>query len=667
MKVTSINYVNLCFICLLLLSVSVVAQDKSWRPIAPNELALSKPTVEPDADAEAIFWETYIDNSKDDGFTRRHYVRVKIFTERGRERYSKFDIPFYRGLKIKDLAARVIKPDGTSVEIGKADIFEREIVRASGIKVKAKSFAVPSIEPGVIIEYRYKESYDDGGAVGMRLDFQRDIPVQNLSYYYKPYEKKEPKTQAYNFSDTKFVKGEDGYYLAQRRNVPAFREEPRMPPEKMVKPWMMLTGLESSFSFTGSGISIITKDPSNPSKYWGGVGAERVRYVKAMIEIAKEVKKTTEQVIAGATTDDEKIRKIYAFCQTNIKNTSYDATLTDESRKKLPEFKSYSDMIKRGSGTYFQINMLFGAMAIAAGIEARYVLAGNRSDMFFEPKMTNDDLVAFAGIGIKSGNDYKLLNPGIKYAPYGVVPWYFEDSWALFVGSENFTWQQTNYTPHENTNVKRTAKLNLLDDGTLEGDVTVELSGHRALSYRLEYYDETADKREASLKDDVKRRISQAEVSALSIENIEDTAKPIVQRYKIRVPNYAQKTGKRFFIQPGFFEYGESPLFASADRKFDIFFSYPWSETDNVELKFPTGFAVDNGDSPGVVADNNKIVSDSVSIRVDGANSTILYDRKFHFGGGGKVLFKPENYTALKGLWDAINKADTHQISLKQK
>ena len=386
-----------------------------------------------------------------------------------------------------------------------------------------------------------------------------------------------------------------------------------------------------------------------------------------MIDIAKEIKKTAEEVVAGANTDDEKLKKIYEFCQTKIKNTSYDATLTDEMRAKLPAFKSYSDMIKRGSGTYFQINILFGAMAIAAGIDARYVLAGNRNEVFFEPKMTNDDLVSFAGIGVKSGNDFKLYNPGIKYAPFGSLPWYFEDSWALFIGEKDFFWQQTAYAPHEKTNAKRTAKLNVLDDGSLEGDITIELGGHRSLNYRLEYYDESADKRETALKDDVKRRISQAEVSAVSIENIEDTSKPIVERFKIRVPNYAQRTGKRLFLQPGFFEFGESPLFASSDRKFDIFFSYPWSETDIVEIKFPTTFAIDNGDTPGAVEDNSRIVSDNISIRVDGASSTILYARKFYFGGGGKVLFKPENYTALKGLWDAINKADTHQISLKQK
>src|SRR5438045_3494134 len=93
----------------LLLTSTSFAQDKDWRPVDPADLASKAPLVEPDADAEAILWETRIDDSAEQGFSLRHYVRVKIYTDRGREKYSKFDIPFKKGQKIKDLAARVIR------------------------------------------------------------------------------------------------------------------------------------------------------------------------------------------------------------------------------------------------------------------------------------------------------------------------------------------------------------------------------------------------------------------------------------------------------------------------------------------------------------------------------------------------------------------------------
>src|SRR4029078_12300917 len=134
----------------------------------------------------------------------------------------------------------------------------------------------------------------------------------------------------------------------------------------------------------------------------------------------------------------------------------------------------------------------------------------------------------------------------------------------LLVGEKKYQWEKTPMTGYEKSLQKRSAKFTLLDDGTLEGDVRVEMSGQPALTYRLENYDESQTKREEDLKQAVKNRISTAEISAVSIENLEDSSKPLIESYKVRVPNYAQKTGKRLFLQPGFFEYGSNPLFSSA-------------------------------------------------------------------------------------------------------
>lgn len=84
------------FCSLLIISQAIFAQDKDWREVTPAELAMKTPRVEPDADAEAIFWETRIDDSASDKLSRINYVRVKIFNERGREKFSKVDIPFFR-------------------------------------------------------------------------------------------------------------------------------------------------------------------------------------------------------------------------------------------------------------------------------------------------------------------------------------------------------------------------------------------------------------------------------------------------------------------------------------------------------------------------------------------------------------------------------------------
>ncbi|MEQ1643921.1 MAG: DUF3857 domain-containing protein, partial [Pyrinomonadaceae bacterium] len=562
-------------------------QDKDWRPVSPDDLQTKTPKVEPDADAEALFWEVRIDDSSSDDVSRKHYVRVKIYTERGREKFSKFDIPFTKGTKIKDLAARVIKADGSIVEIAKADIFEREIVRASGIKIKAKSFAIPNIEPGVIVEYRYKETTEDAGATGMKLQFQRDIPVQKLSYYYKPY-KGEPRFQPYNLEDTKFVKDNDGFYLAQRLNVPALKSEPRMPPDDTVRPWMLLTGTRFALaSVSGFSMTYTVKDPSSQGLYWGAVSTEWSGVTKLMAKPSDDVKKATAAVIAGATTPEEKLQKIYEFCQTQIANTTYDPSITADQRAKLPAVKSVNDVLKRKQSNDMFIDVLFGSMATAAGMEARIALIGNRSEMIFHPRMTNETFIHPGGIAVQVGNVWRVFNPGTKFAPFGMLAWYEEGTWAMLIGEKDYLWEQTPFTTHEKSRKTRSAKFNLLEDGTLEGDVTMEYTGQPALTYRIDNYDDAPATRESNFKADITGQITTAEVSGISIENLEDSSKPLVFKYKVRVPNYAQKTGKRLFIQPGFFEYGKNAVFSGAGRKYDIVFSYPWSDADSVDITWP--------------------------------------------------------------------------------
>ena len=179
----------LFLLCLGLVLPAAVFAGDDWRPVDPADLALKAPVVEKDADAEAIFWEVRLSDEVDGGTPRtvlRHYIRIKVFTERGRESQSKIDIPFLSNWKIQDIAARTIKPDGSIVELKKEDVLERTIEKSNGGKIKAKSFAMPGVEPGAIIEYRWKEVRNDQLANYIRLYFQRDVPVQLVKYYIKP-------------------------------------------------------------------------------------------------------------------------------------------------------------------------------------------------------------------------------------------------------------------------------------------------------------------------------------------------------------------------------------------------------------------------------------------------------------------------------------------------
>ncbi|MDQ3753422.1 MAG: DUF3857 and transglutaminase domain-containing protein, partial [Acidobacteriota bacterium] len=608
---------------------------------------------------EVLFWEARLADEIDGGGPRtvlRHYLRIKIFTERGRESQSRVDIPFSNNAKIKDLAARTIKPDGTIIELQKKDVFERTIVKQGGRKVKAKSFALPGVEPGAIIEYRYREVRNDNLSFYEELDFARDIPVQSVKYSVKPlfipgfgFQ-----MRSFNGNVEQTVDKDKGLTMSMR-NVPAFREEPRMPPEYEVRPWIMIY-------YTTENLNSIF-----PDKYWKQFGKDVFDEYKSSFKVKDDVRAAALAAVGDAQTPEQKIERLLEFCRAKIKNTSDDAAgLTDDDREKLKENKSASDTLKRGMGNGRDISLLFGAMATAVGLEARVVRVGNRGEHFFNPSVTIPFFLSSYDIALKVGDGWQVIDPSSAYVPYGMLLWQEEGQQALLSDPKEATFIKTPLSGPEKSVRKRTAKLKLAEDGTLEGDVRLECTGHAGMEMKEFNDDDSPNQREETLKDDVKKQMSTAELSDIRIENVTDPIKPFVYAYHVRVPGYAQRTGKRLFLQPAFFQRGVEPLFASSERRNAIYFNYAWSEDDTVEIELPAGFALDSPDAPDSLNASETGQYD-VKIFVTPDKRRIIYQRKFYFGTAKSLLHFPRaTYPALKQLFDELHKRDNHTLTLKQ-
>jgi hypothetical protein len=250
-----------------------------------------------------------------------------------------------------------------------------------------------------------------------------------------------------------------------------------------------------------------------------------------------------------------------------------------------------------------------------------------------------------------------------------MLRWQEEGEEALVSDPKEPTWVKTPLSGPEKSKQKRTAKLRLTEDGTLEGDVRIEYTGHFAVE-RKEWDDnDSPTEREQTLRDRIKGQMSTAELSDIKIENITDPIKPFVYSFHVSVPGYAQRTGKRLFLQPAFFQHGLGPLFQTSSRTYPIYFHYPWSEEDEVSIELPAGFALDNADAPSPFASGDLAHYD-VKIQVTKDQRMLIYKRNFFFGGGNagleRLYYDATNYNALKTFFDTLNKQDSHTITLKQ-
>jgi hypothetical protein len=172
-----------------ILSCGFSAKSAEWKPVTGAELAMKAPLVEKDAPAEAIFWKVRVADAaagQDLQTSRSHYLRIKIFNEKGRE-YAKISLTYGGKTNFSGVSGRTIKPDGSIVEMKKDAIFDIVAVKSKTVKVKSRSFTLPDVQPGDIIEYQWREIETGVLSNYMRLPLPRDIPVEAVRYFIKPF------------------------------------------------------------------------------------------------------------------------------------------------------------------------------------------------------------------------------------------------------------------------------------------------------------------------------------------------------------------------------------------------------------------------------------------------------------------------------------------------
>jgi hypothetical protein len=141
-------------VCSLFIGPQCALARIEFQPISPDEV---KMTAEPQAPgAPAIILYRQVD--RDDRGNTAHeddYYRIKILTEQGRK-YADVEIPFFKenGINIVHIKARTIRPDGSTVNF-EGKVFEKAIAKAKGLKYMAKTFTLPDVQVGSIIEYIY--------------------------------------------------------------------------------------------------------------------------------------------------------------------------------------------------------------------------------------------------------------------------------------------------------------------------------------------------------------------------------------------------------------------------------------------------------------------------------------------------------------------------------
>jgi hypothetical protein len=638
-----------------------------WPPITPEELSMTNLPEQPGAVAVVLRREEVSDDPRNH---RTVYVRIKVLTEPGR-RYADVEIPYSRRhFKIYDVSGRTVHSGGTIVMFsGKPfdKVMVRSKERGKEERYQVKSFTLPDVQVGSILEYRYHQDYDDHLFYPPEWEVQSDLFQKQATFKFVPYagllqlahgrvgqgvswtsylpngskpvEHELPRSGA-GTSRTAAL-----YVDLQMSNIPPIIREPYMPPVAVMRYRVHF------YYMVGQKQEAFWKDEG---KFWN-------KDVEAFLGRKNGVAEAVTQTVAAADSPEQKARKIYGFV-TKLDNWSYQPPRTEQEERALgiKADRGAEDVLRQHGGSHEDLNRLFVAMLRAAGIPAGLMWVPSRDQEFFDPAfLSTTQLVAEIAVAQLNGKEI-FLDPGTKFCPYGLLNWRYSNVQGVrqLQGKET-EFAESSLPNYNQGMIQRLARVQLTPDGKAEGNIKIGFYGLEAMERRREGGKTDAEGRKKLLEDEVKSWLpADSDVELTNTPDWDSTEGHLATEFKISCA-LAVAAGKRWVVPLHLFQVNEKPRFSASERVNSVYFDYLSREIDEVHVKLPPQLEVES------LPPNDNVRLDYALYKTDQkqeAGNAVMTVRDLTVAG---LAFPPNMYKEVKGFFDKVKAGDDQPVVAK--
>lgn len=605
----------------------------------------------PGAPAIILFREV----DRDDRGNTAHedvYFRIKILTEEGRK-YGDIEIPFFKGSDtIVNIHARTIRPDGSVAEFtGRA--FDKSIVKARGVKYLAKTFTMPDVQVGSILEYYYTDDFAEDSIFNSHWVLSHELFTKKAKFTLKPY------TSSYIQINLRWrwnrlpegtsqpSESPNHIISLDTSDVPAFQTEDYMPPENELKSHVDFIYSEDSFENT-------------PDKYWKKWGKKHNDQLESFVNKRKAMEQVVGSIVSANDSPELKLQRIYARVQ-QIRNTSYEQEKTEEEQKRAKEKapENVEDLWKKQYGNGRDITWLFLALARAAGFEASGIWVADRQNYFFYPQTMDGNRLDANVVAVKVNGKDVFFDPGAQFTPFALLPWVETATQGLKLDKDGGTWIETPVPESHDSSVSRKAELKLSSDtGELEGKTVVTYTGLEASQRRVEERFADDAERKKFLEDELKEAIPiGCEVELTNTPDWKNSAAPLVAEYTLKVPGWISAAGRRALLPVGLFSAPEKRLFDHANRVHPIYFTFPFQRSDDITIDLPLGWQISSVPEP------QKLDAKAITYNLEAKNEkgALHMNRVLNVD---VVLLPQDKYDALRKIFQVVRTDDEQQVAL---
>ena len=635
------------------------ATNEKWGAISNDELGLKDNPAMPNSPAMILYRETYTD---DVGSFQTDYFRIKIFTDAGKK-YADVKIPYIGNeYEIQDIRARTVRPDGTSADF-QGQVLDTTVLKARKLNFQAKSFLLPDVQTGSIIEYSYRthwrakapdvlkhpQNYVITAFVSFptaRWVLQDELFIRRARFTLRPLPHGRIEWASVNLPKGADPQEQpDGTLRLDAENVPAFQQEEYMPPEDAVKPRV------DFFYVIGGG---------SPSGFWTEQGRLASERFDKFVGKSKDMAPAVATIVGPNDTPETKLRKIYDRVE-QIRYLGYEHQRTEkeEKRQSLKENKSAEDILKRGYAVGNDVNLFFVALARAAGFNASPVLVVTRDRDFFHQNVLDARQLDGIVVWVQVGSQDRYFDPATRYCPFDLLPWAESGVTGVRVRPESIDLITTPNPKSAEAVIERKATLQVDRDGNLQGKLQVNFVGQEALQRRLYLREEDELGRRKKLEDEVKPWLpAGATVELVNVPTWDRAEEPLRAEFTLTVPQFATPARRRLLLPASILQATRKLPFQHAERTYAIYLDYPYEELDDITLQMPTGYHSESVPAPLT----NNTTFGSYEARYESQGGALHLSRHLVVAG---FIFRPQYYGAVKLFFAGASARDEEQIILR--
>jgi Domain of Unknown Function with PDB structure (DUF3857) len=647
--VLRINPVKLLFVlCLLPAAASAGVPD--WlRSVAQQPLK----TYADDVNAVVLLddQETVV---KDNGDIVNHGRLVyRILRPEGKST-ARLSLGYGSETKINYLRGWSMTAKGQEYEAKDKDSIEVSMTTFEVFSdARRKILSVPGADVGTVIGFEFEQRqrpylFED------EWEFQGEYPVVKSRYTLRLPASWDYRSNWINHSEQGPVE-QNGAHVWEIFDVPRIESEYHEPPRRALAGRMLV-------AFYSEKVKV------NTYKSWNDLAAWHAQLIANSFDVSPELQQRVRELAPSDMPMLDRIRALARFAQHDVRYAAIEVGIGGLRPHAASEVFAhrYGDCKDKAT--------VLSTMLAQIGVKSFYMPIYDERGIYTEktPPNLGFNHVILA-IQIPPGTaslmpavmDHpklgKLLifDPTNNLVPFGQLPYYEQDSFALLVNDKGGELVHLPVSSPELNKFQRTAKLKLMPDGSLQGEVEEVRSGFRAMEGREYLQNRTDHDRKKIIEYFLGSDLSNFQVESFDLQNANDIDKDLVLRYKFTASRYAKSAGPLLLVRPRVVGEMAGAFDGTKPRHYAYEFDAPFLSSDSIEIALPDGFQVDELPDPAKAV----YPFAEYKSKTEAAGNVLRYTREYKMG---TTLVPVEHVDQLKRVFAQIAVDEKNMAVLKK-